>query len=92
LLPISQAAELPVMLGEAFCDEVTSSRNICAINKSVDANFLAEEHVALYNACVVEGDSDKGRHIMAAMLPLTSVPDPVSSTLKTTIANIWKGE
>jgi len=29
---------------------------------------------------------------MAAMMPLMSVPDPVISTLKNTIANIWKGE
>lgn len=37
------------------------------------SNFLAEEHVALYQACVVEGDFDKGRRIMAAMMPLMSV-------------------
>ncbi|WMC11669.1 dihydrodipicolinate synthase family protein [Oceanimonas pelagia] len=37
------------------------------------SNFLPEEHVALYNACVVEGDFDKGRRIMAAMMPLMSV-------------------
>lgn len=37
------------------------------------SNFLAEEHVALYKACVVEGDFDKGRRIMGAMMPLMSV-------------------
>ncbi|PSJ47437.1 dihydrodipicolinate synthase family protein [Zobellella endophytica] len=37
------------------------------------SNFLPEEHVALYNACVVEGNFDKGRRIMAAMMPLMSV-------------------
>lgn len=37
------------------------------------SNFLPKEHVALYNACVVEGDFDKGRRIMAAMMPLMSV-------------------
>jgi len=33
------------------------------------SNFLPEEHIALYNACVVEKDFDKGRRIMSAMLP-----------------------
>lgn len=37
------------------------------------SNFLPEEHVALYNACVVEGDFAKGRRIMSAMLPLMRV-------------------
>ncbi|GAA3713883.1 dihydrodipicolinate synthase family protein [Oceanisphaera sediminis] len=37
------------------------------------SNFLAKEHVALYNACVLEGDFAKGRRIMAAMMPLMSV-------------------
>ncbi|WP_116473897.1 dihydrodipicolinate synthase family protein [Zobellella maritima] len=37
------------------------------------SNFLPAEHVALYNACVVEGNFDKGRRIMAAMMPLMSV-------------------
>lgn len=37
------------------------------------SNFLAEEHIALYDACVVEGDFDKGRRIMGAMMPLMSV-------------------
>jgi 4-hydroxy-tetrahydrodipicolinate synthase len=34
------------------------------------SNFLPREHVALYEACVVEKNFDKGRAIMAAMLPL----------------------
>ncbi len=37
------------------------------------SNFLPEEHVALYNACAVEGDFDKGRRIMSAMMPLMRV-------------------
>ena len=34
------------------------------------SNFLPAEHVALDEACVVEGDFVKGRKIMSAMLPL----------------------
>ncbi|MCC2958854.1 dihydrodipicolinate synthase family protein [Massilia sp. IC2-278] len=34
------------------------------------SNFLPREHIALYQACAVEKDFDKGRRIMAAMLPL----------------------
>lgn len=34
------------------------------------SNFLPAEHVALYEACVVEKNFDKGRAIMTAMLPL----------------------
>ncbi|WP_170400707.1 dihydrodipicolinate synthase family protein [Ruegeria arenilitoris] len=37
------------------------------------SNFLPAEHVALYNACVVEGNFDKGRRIMSALLPLMHV-------------------
>ena len=37
------------------------------------SNFLPEEHVALYNACVVEGDFVKGRRIMSALMPLMRV-------------------
>ncbi|MEQ8902087.1 MAG: dihydrodipicolinate synthase family protein [Roseovarius sp.] len=37
------------------------------------SNFLPAEHVALYQACVVEGDFAKGRRIMSAMLPLMHV-------------------
>lgn len=37
------------------------------------SNFLPEEHIALYNACVIENDFVKGRKIMAAMMPLMSV-------------------
>lgn len=34
------------------------------------SNFIPKEHIALYEACVVEKDFDKGRRIMSAMLPL----------------------
>ncbi|MEM5427695.1 dihydrodipicolinate synthase family protein [Cupriavidus oxalaticus] len=34
------------------------------------SNFIPREHVALYEACVIEKDFDKGRRIMAALLPL----------------------
>ncbi|MGY4524252.1 dihydrodipicolinate synthase family protein [Pseudomonas sp. TE21394] len=34
------------------------------------SNFIPREHVALYEACVVEKNFDKGRKIMAAMMPL----------------------
>ncbi|WP_444634626.1 dihydrodipicolinate synthase family protein [Cupriavidus oxalaticus] len=34
------------------------------------SNFIPREHIALYEACAVEKDFDKGRRIMAAMLPL----------------------
>ena len=37
------------------------------------SNFLPVEHVALYNACVIEGDFAKGRRIMSALLPLMRV-------------------
>lgn len=37
------------------------------------SNFLPKEHIALYQACVVENDFNKGRKIMAAMMPLMSV-------------------
>lgn len=37
------------------------------------SNFLPHEHIALYNACVIEGDFAKGRRIMSAMLPLMHV-------------------
>lgn len=36
-------------------------------------NCLPAEHLALYNACVVEKDFDKGRRIMSALLPLMRV-------------------
>ncbi|MGD7150286.1 dihydrodipicolinate synthase family protein [Ralstonia pseudosolanacearum] len=35
------------------------------------SNFIPREHIALYEACVIEKNFDKGRRIMAAMLPLT---------------------
>ena len=34
------------------------------------SNFLPREHIALYEACVIEKNFDKGRRIMSAMLPL----------------------
>lgn len=34
------------------------------------SNFIPREHVALYEACVIEKDFAKGRRIMSAMLPL----------------------
>jgi 4-hydroxy-tetrahydrodipicolinate synthase len=37
------------------------------------SNFLPHEHIALYNACVVQGDFAKGRRIMSAMMPLMRV-------------------
>jgi 4-hydroxy-tetrahydrodipicolinate synthase len=37
------------------------------------SNFLPAEHIALYNACAIEGNFDKGRRIMSAMLPLMRV-------------------
>jgi len=37
------------------------------------SNFAPRAHVALYNACVLEGNFTKGRKIMSAMMPLMSV-------------------
>ena len=37
------------------------------------ANCIPEEHVALYRACVVEKDFEKGRRIMSALMPLMTV-------------------
>ncbi|WP_299611194.1 dihydrodipicolinate synthase family protein [uncultured Tateyamaria sp.] len=37
------------------------------------SNFLPDEHIALWLACAVEGNFDKGRRIMSAMLPLMRV-------------------
>lgn len=37
------------------------------------SNFLPEEHLALYEACVIEGNFDKGRRIMSALMPLMRV-------------------
>ncbi|RRW40640.1 dihydrodipicolinate synthase family protein [Pseudomonas luteola] len=39
------------------------------------SNFLPREHVALYEACVLEKDFDKGRQIMSAMMPLMNFLD-----------------
>ena len=37
------------------------------------SNFLPAEHIALWRACAVQGDFDKGRRIMSAMMPLMRV-------------------
>ena len=37
------------------------------------SNFAPEAHIAMYRACAVEKDFDKGRRIMSAMLPLMRV-------------------
>ncbi len=37
------------------------------------SNFLPAEHIALYQACAVEGNFEKGRRIMSAMMPLMRV-------------------
>jgi 4-hydroxy-tetrahydrodipicolinate synthase len=37
------------------------------------SNFLPAEHAALYKACAIDGNFDKGRRIMSAMLPLMRV-------------------
>ena len=37
------------------------------------SNFLPQEHIALWQACAVEGDFTKGRRIMSAMMPLMRV-------------------
>ncbi|MFS2068069.1 dihydrodipicolinate synthase family protein [Pseudomonas sp. CT11-2] len=39
------------------------------------SNFLPKEHVALYEACVIEKNFDKGRKIMSAMMPLMNALD-----------------
>ncbi|KIC14932.1 dihydrodipicolinate synthase family protein [Leisingera sp. ANG-Vp] len=37
------------------------------------SNFLPKEHVALYKACVIEGNFAKGRRIMSALMPMMRV-------------------
>lgn len=37
------------------------------------SNFLPDEHIALFQACAIEGNFDKGRRIMSAMMPLMRV-------------------
>jgi 4-hydroxy-tetrahydrodipicolinate synthase len=37
------------------------------------SNFLPAEHIAMWQACAVEGNFSKGRRIMSAMLPLMRV-------------------
>jgi len=39
------------------------------------SNFIPAEHIALYQACVVDKDFDKGRRIMTAMMPLMNLLD-----------------
>jgi 4-hydroxy-tetrahydrodipicolinate synthase len=39
------------------------------------SNFLPEEHLALYEACVLEGNFTRGRAIISAMLPLLNLLD-----------------
>jgi 4-hydroxy-tetrahydrodipicolinate synthase len=39
------------------------------------SNFIPTEHIALYEACVLEKNFDKGRSIMSAMLPLMDFLD-----------------
>lgn len=61
------------------------------------SNFLPEEHVALYKACAVEGDFDKGRRIMSAMMPLMRVLEQGGKFVQcvkhgTTMAGIHGGE
>ncbi|MEL6745969.1 MAG: dihydrodipicolinate synthase family protein, partial [Pseudomonadota bacterium] len=42
-------------------------------DRTMQALPRAGEHVALYKACVVDGDFAKGRRIMSALLPLMRV-------------------
>ncbi len=37
------------------------------------SNFLPKEHIALWKACAIDGDFNKGRRIMSAMMPLMRV-------------------
>ncbi len=37
------------------------------------SNFAPEIHIALYRACAVEGNFDRGRRLMSAMMPLMRV-------------------
>lgn len=39
------------------------------------SNFIPKEHIALYEACVVEKNFDKGRRIMMALMPLMNFLD-----------------
>lgn len=60
------------------------------------SNFLPREHVALYQACAVEGDFAKGRRIMSAMMPLMRVLEQGGKFVQcvkhgTTIAGIDAG-
>ena len=60
------------------------------------SNFLPQEHVALYQACVVEGNFTKGRRIMSALLPLMRVLEQGGKFVQTikhgvTIAGIDAG-
>lgn len=46
------------------------------------SNFLPAEHIALYEACVVDGDFARGRRIMSAMMPLMNNLDEGSFVQK----------
>ncbi|MGB0507854.1 MAG: dihydrodipicolinate synthase family protein [Pikeienuella sp.] len=37
------------------------------------SNFAPEAHIAMYRACAIDGNFDKGRRIMSAMMPLMRV-------------------
>ena len=47
------------------------------------ANFLPTEHIALYNACAVQGDFAKGRRIMSALMPLMQVLEQGGKVIQT---------
>ena len=51
-----------------------SSRGVRVLGSAQVQNFAPEAHIALYEACVLEGDFKKGRAIMSAMLPLNARP------------------
>lgn len=60
------------------------------------SNFLPEEHVYLYETCVLQGDFARGRRIMSAMLPLMTVLEQGGKFIQcikhgTTVAGIPAG-
>ena len=60
------------------------------------SNFLPQEHVYLYETCVVNGDFAKGRRIMSAMMPLMRVLEQGGKFIQcvkhgTTVAGIPTG-
>ena len=63
------------------------------------SNFAPEAHIALYQACVIEGDFVKGRAIMSAMLPLMQAfetqgrpPAQADSSLRTKRKRPYRGD